>query len=153
MRMTYLIKWIIIFLSVFSNSQIQAQDIVRSEQKIDNANEIHLEPFSDFPNEIDGCSCYFSISQADLKKGLYILVNDFANLAFVKIEGKIIRFELLNHDVNSNIYHYIYHDFKMEVEIIERKKVADEIVLIKGMITLTAKGKEAKQKFIGECGC
>lgn len=153
MRKEYFIKGIIIFLSVLCNFQIQAQDIIKSEQKIDNSNEIHLESFSDFPKEIDGCSCYFSISQLDLKNGLYILVNDLANLAFVKIEEKMIRFELLNHDENSNIYHYIYNDYKMEVEIIERKEVVDEIVLIKGKITLKAEGKEAKQEFIGECGC
>ena len=153
MMKTYLVRGIVVVFSVLYNIQIQAQDVLIKEQKNDTTNKIHLDPFSGFPDEIDGCSCYFSISQEDLKKGIYIYVNDFAALAFVKIEGKLIRFELQNHDENRNIYYYIHNDDKMKVEIIKKTTNKDEIVVIEGLITIeTVKGC-VKQKFIGECGC
>ena len=114
------IKIIIIVFSVLYNNQIQAQEVLNNENRRDSAKTIQLESFSDFPNEIDGCSCCFSKSQEEYKKKMYVFVNDFAVLAFVKIDGKLIRFELQNHDENSNIYYYIHNDDKMKVEIIKK---------------------------------
>lgn len=145
------IKRIVFVLFFLSNFQIYAQGIERKEIKIDTLNQINLESFSDFPDEIDGCSCYFSISQANLKNGIYIFVNDFASFAFVKIKGKLFRFELQTHDENS--YIYTYNNDRMEVEITKRETISDEVSLIEGLITInTAKGS-VKQKFVGECGC
>ena len=150
---TNLVRVIVIVLSVLYNIEIQAQDVLIKGQKNDSTNKIRLESFSGFPDEIDGCSCYFSKSQEDLKKGMYIFVSDFAVLAFVKIEGILIRFELQKYDEDRNIYYYIHNDYKMKVEIIKNTTNKDEIAIIEGFITIeTVKGC-IKQKFIGECGC
>lgn len=147
------IKRIVFVLVFLSNFQMYAQGIERKEIKIDTLNQINLESFSDFPDEIDGCSCYFSSSQANLKNGMYIFVNDFASFAFVKIEGNLLRFELQNHNENSNIYIYNHDNDKMKVEITKRETISDEVSLVEGLITInTAKGS-VKQKFVGECGC
>lgn len=147
------IKIIIIVISVLYNIRIQAQEVFYNEIRSDSAKTIQLEPFSDFPNEIDGCSCCFSKSQEEYKKKMYVFVNDFAVLAFVKIDGKLIRFELQNHDENRNIYYYIHNDDKMKVEIIKKTTNEDEIVVIEGLITIDTLKGNVKQKFIGECGC
>lgn len=147
------IKIIIIVFSVLYNNQIQAQEVLNNENRRDSAKTIQLESFSDFLNEIDGCSCCFSKSQEEYKKKMYVFVNDFAVLAFVKIDGKLIRFELQNHDENSNIYYYIHNDDKMKVEIIKKTTNEDEIVVIEGLITIDTLKGDVKQKFIGECGC
>ena len=144
------VKIIIIFFSFLDHLQLQAQNTVIKEN---NTHKIKLETFSSFPNEIDGCSCYFSISQEDLKGKMYIFVNDFASLAFVKIAGKLIQFELQEHDEKHNIYYYIHDDYKMKVEIIKKTAIADELVVVDGIITIDSKKGQAKQKFIGECGC
>jgi len=60
-------KGIIILLSILYSVQLHAQDTLLEKK-------IQLEAFSSFPNEIDGCSCYFSISQEKLKKEEYIFV-------------------------------------------------------------------------------
>lgn len=138
------IKCIIISCFLLCNFQIQAQ-------KVDTTKEIHLESFSDFPEEIDGCSCYFSISKDELKNRNYIFINDFGNIAFIKIDGNLIRFELTNHD--NDIYIYNYNDYTMKVEIIKRKFIDSELELEKGIITIDTPKGELKQKFIGECGC
>ncbi|HOF16813.1 MAG TPA: hypothetical protein PLF32_08365 [Bacteroidales bacterium] len=143
---------VIIFV-VSALCSIQAQDVFIKKQKHDTTKKIHLESFSDLPDEIDGCSCYFSISQEDLESERYIFVNDFAALAFVKIEGKLIRFELQNHDEKRNIYYYIHNDDTMKVEIIKKITNKDEAVVIQGLITISTVKGCIKQKFTGECGC
>ena len=141
-------KGIIILLSILYSVQLHAQDTLLEKK-------IQLEAFSSFPNEIDGCSCYFSISQEKLKKEEYIFVNDFASLAFVKMEGKLIQFELQNHDKKHKIYYYVHDDYKMKVEIkmIKKKKTEYETVVVKGIITIESKKGQTKQAFIGDCGC
>jgi hypothetical protein len=146
---TNLVTLIVVVLSVLFNIQIQAQDALIK----DNKNKIHLDSFSGFPDEIDGCSCYFSISQDDLKNGIYIFVNDFASLAFVKIDGELIRFELQKYDENQNIYYYTHNNDKMKVEIIKSTTNKDEIAEIEGLITIETVKGNIKQEFIGECGC
>lgn len=145
------IKSIIISCILLYNFQIQAQNVLKNNQKIDNKEEIHLESFSDFPEEIDGCSCYFSTSKDELKKRNYIFVNDFGNVAYIKIDGNLIRFELTNHD--NDIYIYKYKDYSMKVEITKRKFIESELELEKGFITVYTPKGNIKQKFIGECGC
>lgn len=138
------IKSIIISCILLCNFQIQAQ-------KVDSSKEIYLESFSDFPEEIDGGSCYFSKSKDELKNHNYIFVNNFGNVAFIKIDGNLMRFEMTsNYD---DIYIYKYKDYTMKVEIIKRKYIESELVLEKGIITVNTPKGIIKQKFIGECGC
>lgn len=135
------IKSIIISCFLLCNFQIQAQ-------KADTTKEIHLESFSDFPEEIDGCSCYFSISKNEFKKRNYIFVDDFGDIAFIKIDGKLMRFELTsNYD---DTYIYKYKDYTLKLEILKRKFIESELELEKGIITVNTPKGIIKQKFIGE---
>ncbi len=147
------IRIIICLFIALCTPKMQAQDFFLIEQKKDTANNICIEIFSDFPSEISGCSCFFSKSYEDLKSDRYIFINDFAALAFVKIEGEIIRFELQNYDEIKNIYHYTHGKDIMKVEVIKKETNEDMEVVMQGIITInTAKGY-VKQEFIGQCGC
>ncbi|MFV0598901.1 MAG: hypothetical protein ACK5M0_04160 [Bacteroidales bacterium] len=138
------INTIIIICFLLCNFQIQAQ-------KVESTKEIHLESFSDFPEESDGCcSCYFSISKNELTNHNYIFY-DIDDVAFIKIDGNFIRFELINY--KDDIYIYKNKDYTLKLEILKRKFIESELELEKGIITVHTPKGTVKQKFIGECGC
>ena len=64
--------------------------------------------FSKIPAEIDGCSCYFFLSEKDKKNEQYVCVNDFGNLAFISLNGKLEKFEMTFSDntKKEGIYSY-----------------------------------------------
>ena len=117
------------------------------------AQDVHLESFMDIPEEIDGCSCAFSGSRDELAKGEYVFVNDFASMAFVKVDGELKRFELQSHDEVSNTYHYLYRENTMEVRITNRITCEDGSELMEGTITIRMENGTVKQKFVGRCAC
>src|SRR6476469_6868269 len=75
---------------------------------------ISIETFSDFPNEIDGCSCYFSNNESEFKQKKYIYVNNYANLSFMKVNGKMLRFSLSSEKPNKGKI-YENGDYKMQI--------------------------------------
>ncbi|MBQ5532023.1 MAG: hypothetical protein IIU04_00585 [Bacteroidales bacterium] len=77
-----------VVVSALGMANAHAQEAVGKKQGHDSIHVIQMSSFTDIPDEIDGCACYFSVSQEDLKNGVYIFVNDFASLAFVKIINK-----------------------------------------------------------------
>ena len=131
-------------------NNISSQNLSTSAFK---AQDICLESLTDIPKEIDGCSCAFSVSQEKLAKGEYVFVNDFASLAFVKVDGELKRFELQSHDEASNTYHYLYGENTMEVRITNRITCEDGSELMEGTITIRMKKGTIKQKFVGRCDC
>ena len=91
--MTRIFKTIFIILLVTSiiscgQNDISVEKSTTSNIKIENLNDsiidqpILVDPFSNFPPEIDGCSCYFSNDSTEFKKGQYIYMNDFAQTSF-----------------------------------------------------------------------
>ena len=115
--------------------------------------EINLELFSSIPIEIDGCGCSFYATENDKKDGKYICVNDFANLAFIKLNGQMVKFTLSEHKEDSNTYIYKNREYTLKVEI-TRKQAGDyEMSNVEGIITISFKEYSKEQKFVGTCGC
>jgi hypothetical protein len=115
--------------------------------------DIYLETFTDIPQEIDGCACYFFASQENREKSEYIFVNDWALLAFVKINGQLVKFELQEYDEKRMIYYYTHHTDKMRVEITKKIEENYESVVVEGVIRIDTEKWHLQQKFIGDCGC
>jgi hypothetical protein len=132
---------------------IHAQEVVKKYQEHDTVCIMQMNSFTNIPEEIDGCSCFFSVSQEELKKGCYIFVNDFASLAFVKIQGELKRFELQNHDEEYNAYYYLCNEDTMEVKILNKITCEDGSELMEGIITIKMKNDTIKQKYVGKCDC
>lgn len=112
-----------------------------------------LEPFTVLPNEIDGCGCSFYLSGNDEKDNKYICANDFANLAFVKLKGEMVKLELSEHKVSSNIYLYKNEEYTLKIEITKKEPSDYETSNIEGVITISSKDGVKKQMFVGTCGC
>lgn len=116
--------------------------------------EIELDVFTNLPKEIDGCGCYFFLSETDKQEGKYICVNDFANLAFVSINSSLEKFVLTEHMENSNIYLYASNAFELKVEITKKESGGDEVSNVEGIITIkTEDNQKIETTFIGYCGC
>ena len=116
-------------------------------------NTLTLNTFTKIPDEIDGCGCYFYLSEKDEKKERYIFVNDFASVAFVSVKSKLQRFELKKHKEGSSEYLYSNGAYQLKVQITEKKTDGEESSRMKGIIILS-KGKSVLHKaFVGSCGC
>lgn len=50
---------------------------------------LKVETFTEYPSEIDGCSCDYYINQNDMNNNRLIMVNDFGQNAYLKINGKM----------------------------------------------------------------
>lgn len=117
---------------------------------------ITLDRFSDFPEEIDGCACYFSANKEDFIEGNYIYADTYHENAYISINGKMIQFTLKSYtDIKENYWVKRYTNEKYEVTL-ESKEIwrVDETWQQKGTMTIKSKdGKTIKETIYGECGC
>ena len=116
-----------------------------------------ISSFSDFPSEIDGCSCYFSKDSLDFKNEKYIYINDFANISFIKINDTLVKFiqtEFKKVDKTTTIAKAKNDYYEMTIEVKDFGQNGDETSLKKGKIEIKSKNGEAiTETFYGECGC
>lgn len=116
-----------------------------------------LDSFSEFPEEVDGCSCYFSKSKDDFKAGKYIYVNDYASLSFISVNGRLLKFELKESSDSLTKRFHIYSspDYNLKIEIETEKETGDELRWVEGSLILKSlkTNKQKTFKFVGECGC
>ncbi|WP_158827127.1 hypothetical protein [Mucilaginibacter lacusdianchii] len=129
-----------------------------SQNKIQNRSkknfkDVTLQSFKILPSEVEGCSCYFYASEKDQKSEKYLLVNDYANTAFIMLNGKLEKFLLKFHDEKINKYVYKHGVDLLEVKVTKWKKSGYEESTVKGIIKLTKKGYTIQKSFIGSCGC
>lgn len=133
------------------NSQTATEDQTMQAQ------ELTIDTFSTFPPEIDGCSCYFSSDSTAFEKRVYIYMNDYGKISFLKINGVLTKFtqtDLKEVDEKKTIIKAKSEQYEMTLEATELGQNGDETWLKSGSIKLTdKKGKTITQSFYGECGC
>ena len=115
-------------------------------------NKIVVNTFSVIPKEIDGAGCSFYLTKMDKKKEKYILVNDFAEFAFMTINGKGEKFKLKSNKQNPETYIYSNKTYQLVVTIKKKKEVGYESVNNEGTLKLKKGNDEISINFIGECG-
>ena len=117
-----------------------------------NSGSIKVEPFTEYPQEIDGGSCEFYLNQDDMSNARYIMVNDFAQQTYLKINGKM-ELLLLKNDSEKKM-EYSNDSYSATIEISSPKDTGDESYTLKGKISIkNAKGETVSFPFIGQCGC
>ncbi|KUJ63234.1 hypothetical protein AR687_03510 [Flavobacteriaceae bacterium CRH] len=130
-------------------SQVKNKTITNSVFSIDT--------FSTFPQEIDGCSCYFSNDSIEFKKGEYIYMEDSEGTSFLKINGVLTKFTLIDAeeiDSLNTLSKYKGRSLNITLETKDGKQSGDETYLKTGKIKLTNNnGKTITKTFYGECGC
>lgn len=118
--------------------------------------EIVIDRFTDFPEEIDGCACYFSADKNDFVKGNYIYADNYHDHAYISINGKMQLFTLVKQtEVTESYWIKVYTNSEYEVTVeAETLWQVDETWLQKGGISIKARnGKKIKETIYGECGC
>ena len=117
-----------------------------------NSGSIKVEPFTEYPQEIDGGSCEFYLYKDDMSNDRYIMVNDFAQQTYLKINGKM-ELLLLKKDSEKEM-EYSNDSYSVTIEISSQKDTGDESYTLKGKISVkNMKGETVSFPFIGQCGC
>ena len=117
-----------------------------------NSGSIKVEPFMEYPQEIDGGSCEFYLNQDDMSNNRYIMVNDFAQQTYMKINGKM-ELLLLKKDSEKKM-EYSNDSYSVTIEISSQKDTDNESYTLKGKISVkNTKGETVSFPFIGQCGC
>lgn len=118
--------------------------------------ELVIDRFTEFPDEIDGCACYYSANKKDFVNGSYIYADNHQDHAYISINGKMQLFTLIKHtDVAEGYWIKIYANNEYEVTVdSEELWQVDQTWLQKGNISIKTKdGKKITETIYGECGC
>ena len=82
----------------------------------------------------------------------YIMVNDFAQQTYLKINGKMELLLLKNYSEKK--MEYSNDSYSATIEISSKKDTDNESYTLKGKISVkNAKGETVSFPFIGQCGC
>lgn len=140
-------------LSILLISLFACKQKLNDKQSIE-VKQLTIDTFSTIPPEIEGCSCTFSNDSIEYKNDKYIYANNFANLAFVKINGVMTKFETYSKEGNSKIKKYTNDNYEMTIQIENSKPAGYESSEMSGQIKLSdKKGYTLTKKFYGICGC
>ena len=117
-----------------------------------------LNPITEFPESIDGCSCYFSRNNQEFEKGKYIYLNDFASLSYLNINGELVEFNLVqSSDSTSKAKFHLYRSKKFELKVTIEKEtdLDEELAKLEGKLLLKdlKTGQTKTFSYVGECGC
>ncbi|MDB5089216.1 MAG: hypothetical protein JWR09_3210 [Mucilaginibacter sp.] len=129
------------------NNSISIQNKIRPQESI------KLNTFTELPKDVEGCVCYFYLSKVDETRRKYIMTEIFAQIAYISINGKMQKFNLVNFKDNL-FYNYSNGDYTLRVEFKNKIKTDSENFSIKGVMMLfKAQKMLIKKNIIGECGC
>lgn len=157
----------IVFVAVFAGCQQNQENGERkpekaeSEAKAEVSNSIalpELETMTEFPEEVRGCSCYFSRNEADFKAGKYIYLSNYTNLSIISVNGQLLRLNRNNQpDSTATLNNSVYAnpDYELQIRLDATNQNGDETNWLQGKLILTSlKTKQSKTvPFVGECGC
>jgi len=139
------------------NPDKEAVGIQINETTVDTTTATGLNSFDEFPEEIDGPGCFFSIDERDYENNHYVYADDADSICYIKMNGKFIRFELVDRHrdttFNSYIRKFKSDDYELSVDV---KKVdeVDEINFYKGSMFIKHKNEAPQEKELyGVCGC
>lgn len=113
-----------------------------------------LESFPGIPREIDGCSGLFVSAQCELNCA-YLMVTDLQGKAFVQIDGRLVKCDLIKRNNNGKRIHETFKAGAMIItlEAEQYKQLGDELWEYRGTIQTGKEGKESIIAIKGEVGC
>ncbi|MBF6609564.1 MAG: hypothetical protein ITF99_00260 [Chryseobacterium sp.] len=117
--------------------------------------ELSLQTFG-FPQEVEGCSCYFAENKTDFEKENFLYVDDYGNSAYIKVNGKLIKIPMEEGDFDPSNFNKIIENEDYSISMSGRKvHEGDETMQFEGVMTVKEKktGREFTSSVFGECGC
>jgi hypothetical protein len=126
----------------------------KKSTEIENKTEIiNVQTFSVFPDSIDGGACMFFKNVEDSNAKNYLLVNDMAFYAYMKINDQQEKFETVSFEDATNTFHYEnnYYNLTMINQTSEQK--SEESRYISGLLILEEKssGINLSLQYVGKC--
>lgn len=112
-----------------------------------------FQTFDVIPDEIDGCACFFYLSEKDEASAKHLLVNNFASIAFMKIDGEMREFELEKFEKDMRIYNDVQGNYKLYISIEKKIDLDEKTSKLEGRLHLIKGSEKAITNFIGFCGC
>ena len=129
---------------------------VEDESIINNSPTVDVAVYTEYPEEIDGCACYFSKTATELKAGQYIFMTNYEKKAYMTLDGKMRVFDLIDSKDGANgklTETWKNENYDMVVTSSETGQI-DETWQKIGSISIQTKDKNATViKVVGECGC
>ena len=117
---------------------------------------VEVAVYTEFPDAIDGCACYFGKTAPELSDGKYIFTTNYDKKAFMQLDGKMREFDLVkstNLDGGRLMEKWKNENYEMVVKSTETGQV-DETWQRIGTINIKPKDKDATMiDVVGECGC
>ncbi len=141
--------------------KIASDSIIENHQKeVVEFTPLELDNFG-FPEDIEGCSCYFSKNKKMFENNEYFFVANYDSLAHIMVNKKLInlKLELSTREPNSfGDYDHkeIYKNdiYTVTVNIVYKESSGYETWLNEGTIIVDTKdGQHLKHSIFGECGC
>jgi hypothetical protein len=116
-----------------------------------------LDTFSIFPEEIEGCACYFSQNSRNFDQHLYILAGNYTGILYLCVDHQMIRLQQFGNEISGKDYtirKYKNKLYECTIEIHQNRRNGDETFLQKGKLDIrNQKGHRLKMTLFGECGC
>ncbi|MGV3697575.1 hypothetical protein [Flavobacterium sp.] len=136
-----------------------APGVLIDSAKVDTSNShIGLNSFEEFPEEIDGPGCFFAIDKEEYEKGVsYVYADNADSIAYIKMNGEFIRFELVERQRDTTFNTYIRkfksEDYQLSVDVKKVKEVGESYIYA-GSMFIKHKDQPAEEKELyGVCGC
>jgi hypothetical protein len=153
LSMKFSLPWLLIVFSFLAAcTQLQGDKETSSAK---------LLSFKGFPAGIEGCSCYFSMSEKDFRNDEYIFISDFDSTAYISVNGKPLTLRLIEttrlaSTPDERGYRETYSNgtYSLIIKVAHKENIADEVWWNTGEVILLFKGTQTyASSFIGECGC
>jgi hypothetical protein len=135
----------------------KVQDSVGKYESDSNDAQDILGTFYNIPPEIQGCSCYYSLTEADFKEEIYVFAAEMEEYGFAHMEGLLVRFEpVVTAEPDTPAYSKKEYESGIYKIVIETETISEdgETRLQKGTMKVFKQGKQTDSVAItGECGC
>lgn len=143
------------------NKQQSIGDITQETETSSTTLNLSLDDFKGIPEEIDGCSCYFSETDQKFENQEYLFVANFDSTGFVSVDKKLVKLKLISTEREPNTFGeddhidiYNSEHYNVTVDIKYKKSSGDETWWNDGTVTIESKdGQKLTKNFVGECGC
>lgn len=157
MRLFVLVFIVIVLLLGCADCSRTAKDESVISETVEHTREILIDVLDTWPEEIDGCSCYYGRDKDEFSKKTFIYIDNFGDLSYMRIDGQLEKFHLTKADTLSSLEDLLEvwtnDDFEVTIEKRQIDQV-DETWQYTGKLTVKSEsGILAEEKIYGECGC
>ena len=156
-------KYILLFMPLFFLSCTENTSTTSSDKTIDTVIQKDsittvaapsLDRFTDLPSAIEGCSGIFHLLE-DSSSNNYVFVMDLQGIAFIKMDGEMIKLTRTKKYNAERIIKESYSagDLEVVIDLKETRQTGDEVWNYRGQLILKSKIGNVQKEIEGDIGC